>query len=66
MCNEDIFLDNGSRIRSNDSTEIGFFVTNATSSVGSAGSNQCPTSQSISTSCSNFEAAFVIVVGCMG
>ena len=64
--NEDILLDNGSRIRSNDSTEIGLFVTNATSSVGSAGSNQCPTSPSISPSFSNFEAAFGIEVGCMG
>lgn len=64
---DDIIIDNGSRIRSNDSTEIGYFVTNATSSIGTAGTNQVPVVPSIgSPSNSTFNSAFGSEIGCMG
>ena len=40
--NNDIKIDNGSVIRSNDTVEIGYFVTNYTGSTGTRGSNQSP------------------------
>jgi len=38
----DLLFDNGTRIRSNDGEEIGFFVTNFTGSLGSLGGLQIP------------------------
>lgn len=62
----DILLDGGQRIRSDDGTEIGFFVTNFTGSVGSAGSNQSPVIPTMSATVSNMDNSFGSEIGCHG
>ena len=62
----DILLDGGQRIRSDDSTEIGFFVTNFTGSVGSAGSNQSPVIPTMSATVANMDNSFGSEIGCHG
>ena len=64
--NTDVRLDGGKRIRSDSSTEIGYYVTNATSTIGTAGTNQIPVVVSITPSVANFDAAFGSEIGCMG
>lgn len=62
----DILLDGGQRIRSDNSTEIGIFVTNFTGSVGTAGSNQSPVVASLTSTVANLDAAFGDVIGAHG
>lgn len=62
----DILLDGGQRIRSQDSTEIGIFVTNFTGSIGTAGSNQSPVVGSLTSTVANLDAAFGDVIGAHG
>jgi len=62
----DILLDGGQRIRSDDSTEIGFFVTNFTGSVGIAGSNQSPVIPTMSATVANMDNSFGSEIGCHG
>jgi len=61
-----ILINGGQKIRSNNSTEIGFFVTNATSSIGTAGTNQVPVVPSLSSTVANLDAAFGSEIGCKG
>jgi len=61
---KDIKLDNGTKIKSNDSTEIGFRVTNSSESIGSQGTNQIPVQTSISSpTAALLDAAFGSAVG---
>lgn len=62
----DVLLDGGQRIRSDDSTEIGFFVTNFTGSVGVAGSNQSPVVPVSSSTVASLDAIFGSAIGCHG
>ncbi len=61
-----VLLDGGKRIRSDDSSEIGFFVTNFTGSVGTAGSNQSPVIPTMSATVSNMDNSFGSEIGCHG
>ena len=49
-----------------DGTEIGIFLTNFTGSVGTAGSNQNPVVQTLSSTVANLDAAFGSAIGCKG
>ncbi len=62
----DIALTSGEAIRSHQGAEIGFFVTNTTVAVGSAGSMQIPTTTTTIGSNSQLNTAFGSAIGCMG
>jgi len=62
----DIRVSGGDRVRSSSSTEIGYFVKNATSSLGSEGSMQMPVISSLTPTVANLDAAFGSEIGCFG
>jgi len=62
----DIIVSGGDRIRSSSATEMGYFVKNATSSLGSAGSMQMPVISSLTPTVANLNAAFGSEIGCFG
>ena len=62
----DIHLTSGEAIRADTSTEIGYFTTNTTASVGTRGTMQIPVAPSLTTTVANLDAAFGSAIGCIG
>ena len=62
----DIELTAAEAIRANSSTEIGYFVTNTSASVGSAGTMQMPVVASLTPTVANLNAAFGSAIGSYG
>ena len=63
---DDVKIAASKRIRANTSTEIGYYVKNATSTVGAEGTVQIPTKNSGVTSASQANTDFGTEIGCIG
>ena len=64
--NADVLIDQGKAIRSHDTQECGFFVTNSGEAVGAHGTIQIPVQDSLTPSMSVLDTAFGSAQGSIG
>ena len=62
----DVRIDDSQAIRAESGGETGFFVTDTSVGIGTAGSNQIPVVASLTPSAANFDSAFGSAIGCVG